>query len=113
MLGDDEIDAVLYAGCKYEDYEARRDAVYGLLRRSTILALLCIGRRSDLLFAFLLVFYYELVGLIEGLHYSINLAHSLAKIDEHHQKSRHRILMFLEVLLGRIVILMLRLGAAS
>ena len=44
VLGDDEIDAVLYAGCKYEDYEARRDAVYGLLRRSTILALLCIGR---------------------------------------------------------------------
>ena len=66
VLGDHEIDAVLYAGCKYEDYEARRDAVYGLLRRSTILALLCIGRRSDLLIAFclfLLVFYYELLGL--------------------------------------------------
>ena len=47
VLGDHEIDAVLYAGCKYEDYEARRDAVYGLLGRSTILALLCIGRRSD------------------------------------------------------------------
>ena len=38
-----KIDAALYAGYKYEDYEARRDAVYGLLRRSTILALLCIG----------------------------------------------------------------------
>ena len=51
VLGDDEIDAALYAGCKYEDFETRRDAVYGLLRRSTILALLCIGRRSDLLIA--------------------------------------------------------------
>ena len=40
VLGDDEIDAALYAGYKYEDYEARRDAVYGLLGRSTILALL-------------------------------------------------------------------------
>ena len=31
VLGDHEIDAVLYAGCKYEDYEARRDTVNGLL----------------------------------------------------------------------------------
>jgi len=33
VLGDHEFDAVLYAGCKYEDYETRRDAVNGLLGR--------------------------------------------------------------------------------
>ena len=31
VLGDHEIDAVLSAGCKYEDYETRRDTVNGLL----------------------------------------------------------------------------------
>ena len=45
VLGDHEIDAVLYAGCKYEDFETRRDAVYGLLGRYSTFILCSVLRR--------------------------------------------------------------------